>query len=90
MVLSEKFMEILDNIQSSIQLMPKEILAYELTANFAKNDCWFFCSGTCSDGCKGGCSGVCENCCKGFCGSDLFWEVESCTGCECGHGCSGF
>jgi len=80
-MLSEKLMEVLDRIQSSIRLELKKKLAYTLVNDvpgimmLGDIGCGRNCGGTCSNDCSGSCMWEgCAGSCRAECRDNIYCE----------------
>lgn len=73
-MLTDKLMDILDNIQNALGSTSRSNLVYAASAN---NFRCTNCSGDCYGDCYSSCSGDCEGDCAGNCLSTCDWECSS-------------
>lgn len=85
-MLNDKLLKVLDNIQCSLeQVSVKPKFAFAMI-NDAEFGCHASCSGTCMYDCENGCSGDCQGSCTGGCSGDCSGD---CAG-DCSGDCSGW
>lgn len=65
-MLSEKLMELVEQVQKGLSLSPQTRPAY-VAADGLLAGCWDYCEGSCEDSCQGSCEGRCIGGCSDGC-----------------------
>lgn len=75
-MLTDKIMEVLDNIQNNLMnsVNLRHVYAVSDGADLGCNTCSGSCAGSCSGGCADDCDGSCSGDCSGSCSSDCVSE----------------